>query len=184
MDTFDAYLWALTKGDKQNPDMTQIPHPQTPPQTQDLPVTATLPPNPDSYTYPWDTPHHNWHNARVLCDQAGLTLAEKNDICACLYQESELFNVFPNGHPVTNHNMRNGQVVSTDWGIAQINDYWHVKRYADFKSSDDIIAHPEKAVGMMIHAIQNGTLTQWVSYSSGAYKQWLKSDSPMWKLSQ
>lgn len=150
----------------------------TPPEPQNEPTAA----NPD-VLIPWADQKSNYHNARVLCDLSFLTLEEKNVICACLYQESEFLNVFPNGNPVKHENLSvAGVLLSTDWGIAQINDYWHVQKYPDFPSAAYIMANPQKAVQFMIDAYKEGGLNQWVSYSSGAYKQWLLSTSPMWKL--
>lgn len=144
-------------------------HPDMPPVAPVSPVEAPLD--------PWSTPKGAWYAVRVLCDSAGLSLEDKNVICACIYQESQFYNYLPNGLP-TKHD--NG--TSTDWGICQINDYWHVKKYHDFPSADFIMANPDKAVQFMINAFKGGGLTQWVSFSSGAYKQWLSPGSKMWLL--
>lgn len=146
----------------------------TPPVAPELPVQASS--DPDSIKYPWDTPQHNYHNSRVLCDQAGLTLEEKNTICACLYQESR----FDNG--ATHANVLNGKVVSTDWGIAQVNDYYHIGVGKDFSTVVYVVDNPDKVIAWMIGMYQHGLLKQWVSFSSGAYLQWLSTDSPMWGL--
>lgn len=159
----------------------QIMPDNTPPVAPNLPATAPI--DPDSITYSWDTPQHNYHNARVLCDNAGLSLAEKNIICACLYQESEFYNYLPNGLPVTHQNKSpQGQVLSTDFGIAQINDFYHIGPGKDFPSVDFLLANPDKAVQFMIDAFQHGKLSMWVSYSSGEYRVWLSTESKMWSL--
>lgn len=171
-----SWIDEMFGGDKMIPVTVILPSmPQTTP-------TLSVEPNPDVLTT-WDTQKNNYHNARVLCDLSFLTVEEKNLICACLYQESELYNYLPNGQPVTHQNKSvNGVLLSTDWGIAQINDYWHVEKYPDFSSSTDIMANPQKAVQFMIDAYKNGGLNQWVSYSSGAYQKWLSTGSPMWLL--
>lgn len=153
--------------------------------SQQMPVPAT-PVDPDSVVYPWDSQKHNWHNVRVLCDKAKLSVADKNIICACIYQESEFFNILPSGLPVTHKNMNAAsELLSTDWGIAQINDYWHVKATPDFPSAEYIVAHPEEAVGYMIRCYKAGNIDLWSSYVSGAYKKWLSlKTSPMWELAK
>lgn len=108
------------------------------------------------------------HNVRVLCDLAGLTLEEKNIITACVKQESNFeLRVMHQNIGAT------GKVVSTDWGIVQINDYWHIGPRKDFPSVEYVLSHPKECVQFMIDAYKHGALKMWVSYSSGAYKQWL-----------
>lgn len=132
-----------------------------------IPIAATSSPamsqpaqNPDVLRSNWDSQQNNFHNVRVLCDLLGLTIDEKNLICACIYQESQFFNYKPNGQPVTHENYVKGVLASTDWGICQINDYWHVKKYPDFVSVESILKNPDKAVEFMIHAYLNGNLKQ------------------------
>lgn len=129
-------------------------------------------------------PKEAYHATRVLCDQNRLSFDEKNTICACIYQESEFYNYLPNGKPVSNANIVNGHVASTDWGIVQINDYYHIGPHKDFPTVQYALDNPEQTVNWMIHMYKVGLLKQWVSYSSGAYKRWLRSDSPMWLLAQ
>jgi len=126
----------------------------------------------------WSTPKAAWHSVRVLCDSAGLNLEEKNLLCACIYQESQFLNT------ATHKNFVGGVLSSTDWGLCQINDWWHVTKYHDFPSAEFIVNNPDKAVAFMIDAYKNGGLSQWVSYSSGAYRQWLSPGSKMWMLAQ
>lgn len=134
--------------------------------------------NPDSYTFPWDTAPHMYHNVRVLCDEAGLNVEQKNILCACIYQESRFNNA------AVNHNRSaTGAILSTDYGLCQVNDYYHTAPTGTpFASVSDVIDNPSKVVSWMISMYQKGLLKQWVSYSSGAYAQWLQTDSPMWKL--
>jgi hypothetical protein len=169
----------------QNAPISTLPQTPQPP----APTLATAPsspqiaPNPDTLAPDWATQQHNYHNVRVLCDLAGLTVDEKNVICACVYQESNFFNYEANGQPMRHLNTSaDGTLLSTDWGIAQINDYWHVTKYPDFPSSAFIMANPQKAIQFMIDAYKGGGLNQWVSFSTGAYKQWLLPTSPMWDL--
>lgn len=149
---------------------------QSAPTSPVVPITApitiqSMPTDPDSFMYPWDSPQHNWHNTRVLCDRAGLDTAQKNVICACIYQESEFHN------NATHHNAH-----STDWGLCQINDAIWSGPHHLFADAQDIVAHPERAVGFMISQFKAGHLSLWVSFSSGAYQKWLLPQSPMWLL--
>ena len=149
----------------------------TPVETQvyDYSMPEPTPANPDILV-PWDSQKSNYHNVRVLCDLAGLTYDEKNLLCSCVYQESEF--LLDAKHP----NIVNGKVTSTDWGICQINDYYHIGINKDFPSVEYVLNNPADVVNWMIGMYKHGLLKQWVSYSSGAYQQWLKPNSPMWDL--
>lgn len=138
----------------------------------------------------WDTPENARHSVRVLCDAAGLSLQPvvpvtfsngetrmyrpKDIICACIMQESGFYNYLPNGQPTTHINRReDGSIGSTDWGICQINDRYHIGPHLDFPSVDYVLKHPEAAVEFMINMYKAGKLDLWSSYKYGAYKKWL-----------
>lgn len=82
---------------------------------------AALPPPPHP-TYDWSTPLAARHSVRVICDEEGLTVEEKNTLCATIGGESGWRT------QAINHNRVDGKVVSTDFGICQWNDYYHGKR--------------------------------------------------------
>jgi hypothetical protein len=137
---------------------------------------------------PWTTQKNYFHNVRVLCDRAGLTVIQKNILCACIYVESQFRDYKSNGTPVTNWNKDpiTGEIWSTDYGLVQVNDYWQIKGYGKgsrFPSVQYVLTHPEETAGWMINTIKTtGKLQPWASYTSGVYKQHLVSTSPMWKL--
>lgn len=128
--------------------------------------------------YIWDTQEDTRHSIRVICDESGLDLAGKNDITACIYQESEFFNILPNGKPIMhqNYSPKNGLLTSTDWGLCEFNDTrgWYIgPAPLPFPSVQYLLDNPEKAVRVMIQMYKDGQIDKWVSHSSGAYKQWL-----------
>lgn len=116
----------------------------------------------------WDTYEHSLHSVRVLCDEEGLTPEQKRVICACIYQESQ-FNNKAKGY----NKDHTGHVVSTDWGIVQVNDYWNIGPGKYWKSVDEVLNNPEKAVRWMISCYKHGSLRLWASYSTGAYRKHL-----------
>lgn len=137
-----------------------------------------MPPSIDTpQPLPWDTQQKAYHGTRVLCDLAGLSVEEKNIICACIFQESR-FKV----NALNINKGSKGQTLSTDYGLCQVNDYYHIGVNKDFPSVEYVVQNPDKVVAWMIRMYQHGMLKQWVSYSSGAYKQWLSPTSPMWGL--
>lgn len=139
----------------------------------------------------WDTQQEAFHSVRVLCDNAGLSLAKtisvngslfapKDIICACIYQESR-FKTQAEG-PV-NHDGTH------DWGICQFNDgknakgvpFW-IGAGAYFSSVQEVLTNPTKSVNEMIAQYKLGHIGWWASYSTGAYEQWLAASSPLWGL--
>lgn len=148
----------------------------TPVQAQ---ATTTAAVNPDAGPLFWDTPKHIYHAVRVTCDNNNLTVAEKNLLCECLYQESRFNNA------AINHNRNSaGVVLSTDYGLCQINDYYHIGPGKDFPSVAYVLENPDKVFEWMITMYKHGLLKQWVSFSSGEYKQWGEENSPMWALGE
>lgn len=132
------------------------------------PVVVTTPfPEPVAPKYLWDTPVNARHSIRVICDEEGLNLANKDIICKVINGESGFKNTAIN----RNKNAK-GVVTSTDWGICQINDYFHVGVGKTFSSVDDILQHPDKAVRFMVKMAKVGKLNLWVAYSSGSYKNY------------
>lgn len=123
----------------------------------------------------WDSPENNRHNVRVLCDLSGLDLHDKNIITACVEQESDFYNYMPvTGLPVKHVNLaRDGSIASTDWGIVQINDHYHIGEGEDFPSVDYVMQHPQKCVQFMINCYKQGVLYLWSSYKTGAYLKYM-----------
>jgi hypothetical protein len=135
------------------PDPAPAPAPSPIPEPPPAPVPSAK--------YLWDTKSHVRHSIRVICDEEGLTLAQKNLICAVIQGESgfDISIVHPNNDP--RH--------TTDYGLCQFNDYW----YRDSITPDQALHDPEKAVRLMIKQYRGGRLKDWVAYSSGAYRKYL-----------
>lgn len=125
----------------------------------------------------WATPKQAYHSTRVLCDELGLAFKDKNEVCATIYGESE----FNNNAVCKNRNSK-GEVTSSDWGICQINDYWHCGKGKTFPSAQYVVSNPEKAVRFMIKMYKAGKIDLWIAHKNGRYLQFLKKNSPMWKL--
>lgn len=126
-----------------------------------IPPINIVEPPPVLPKYSWSTPAEAKHSVRVICDELGLTLAEKNLICAVIQCESG-FNT-----KATNTN-KNGTV---DYGICQYNSYWYIGLGKPIASIEEAINNPEKCVRTMIKQYRAGRLKDWVCYSSGMYKK-------------
>lgn len=126
-----------------------------------------------------------------MCDNAGLSLVPsvnidgklytpKDILCACVEQESGFRN-FKQGSttiPLTHKNYKNGVLSSTDWGMFQINDYWHIKGCGkaapwDFPSVDYVINNVPAVAQFMIDCYKAGELDLWDSYLLGGFKKYL-----------
>lgn len=146
---------------------------------QPMSIQPVPTPVPETPKYLWDTPQHAYHSTRLICDEMNLSVAEKNLICSCIYQESE-FHKGAIGKP--NHD---GTI---DYGLCQYNNgtlrgipLW-IGPGAAFRDINEVLSDPEKGVRIMIKTYQAGHLNWWASYSTGANKKWLLPDSPMWQL--
>lgn len=174
-----ATIWLFRKGGIYRPDE---PMPSTDHITEiHLNTPDLAPKQPVAETLDWSTPQGAYHATRVICDELGLTLEQKNIVCACIYQESQ----FSNKAVGRNKDPETGKVWSTDWGIFQVNDHkgWHIGKGLRFSSVQDVLDHPEKAARWMIGVMKTtGKLQPWASYTTGAYKKWLSPASPMWLL--
>lgn len=133
----------------------------------------------------FDTPQNAKHSIRVIADEEGLPLTKnfivdgrpyflKDVLCACIEQESSFYN-YLNGQPVKHVNYaKDGKTVSsTDWGICQINDYFHIGKGKDFASVAYVLANPEACVRWTARLFKAGQMSLWDSYKSGAYKKFL-----------
>lgn len=184
--------WFFRKGGiynpVENPTFPAEPHnpPPAPPVIDPLegpkqPSKPVSPPEPLPVPTPapkldFSTPKAAYHSTRVIADEIGLALNQKNDLCACIYQESR----FDNRAIGKNQN-------STDWGIVQVNDTkgWHIGPGLRFPSVQYVKDNPEECVRWMAGVLkQTGKLQPWASWTSGAYIQWLVENSPMWKLAR
>lgn len=141
-------------------DLTPAPDPDT--------LVPDPGPAPEVPKYLWDTRANIIHSIRVLCDEYGLSWTEKADLCATIEAESN-FNL-----KAKNQNKRGGKVISTDWGIVQINDFYHIGTGKSFPSVEYVLDNPEKCVRFMIVNFEAGKKDWWIAYKSGAYRKFVK----------
>lgn len=129
-----------------------------------LPAIEEKPPKPEIPVIPvepkylWETPEQAHHSFRVICDESGLSVADKNLLCQVLNCES--------GFKVKTVHPNNDVRKTVDNGICQFNSYW----YKDAISPEDALNDPEKACRLFIKQFKAGQLKDWVCYSTGAYK--------------
>lgn len=141
---------------------TRNMEPTPPEQPNHLPADLL---NPDALL-PWTSIENNRHNVRALCDLAGLTEEEKNKISQVIHCES-------NYNPACVHpNIVNGIVSSTDFGIAQINDFWHIGPGKDFETSQYVLDNPKECIEWMIKQFKAGNLRLWVCYNKSLYENY------------
>lgn len=128
----------------------------------DVPVS-----NPDALL-PWTTMENCRHNVRALADLEGLTVEQKNLMSQVVHCESDYGPSIVHPNIVTKtlpDGTKHTYTASTDWGIAQWNDYYHGKEI----SPVDAVDNPEMAIRLMCKYVKNGQIKQWVCYSSGLY---------------
>lgn len=125
--------------------------------------------NPDTFIPDWSNPVAAHHNVRVVCDLQGLTWEQKQILTACVMVESG-FNI----NAVHQNKDGKGHVLSTDYGIVQVNDYWHIGQGKDFPSVEYVLQNPQACVEWMAKSYKTtGSLNLWCSFTSGMYRKWL-----------
>ena len=117
--------------------------------------------------YKWDTPAAACHSVRVICDEEGLSVADKNLIAQVINCESG-FNIKAKND---NKNSK-AEVTSTDYGICQYNSYWYIGAGKPIASIEEALNNPEKCVRVMIGQFKKGRLKDWVCYSHGKYRNY------------
>lgn len=137
------------------------------PETPILPVLPPKSPVDAKPVLKWLYPSDARHSVRVLCDEAGLSTKDKNLISQVVHAESNY-----NNEAKCENKDKNGNILSVDWGICQINDYWHIGKGKTFPSVRYVLDNPEEVVKWMIKMFKAGKLKLWVAYSSGAYKNY------------
>ena len=156
--------------DKALNDVTITPMPESQPA---VPVAQPVA-NPD-LLLPWEFnvlgSENNRHNVRALCDLGGLTYEQKEILTACVKIESDFdTGAIHKNYAVTQDGVR--YLSSTDWGIVQVNDYWHIGPGKDFASSQFVLENPQADIEWMVMIYKTtGTLSMWDSFLSGAYKE-------------
>lgn len=129
-----------------------------------IPTPPIIPP-----TYDWSTVSAARHSVRLICDEENLTYDEKNELCATVQCESGLRS--STIHP----NIANGVITSTDYGICQINDYFHIGDGKDFPSKEYVLSNPEACIRWMCKQWKRGEVGKklWVCYSANLYQKYL-----------
>lgn len=153
---------------------------KTPPVSLYVPPSATITPTSTptaprailtpTAPYDWSTPEAARHSLRVICDEEGLTLDQKNNMSRTIHCESGyvqhvvMYNT--ESGPVRREKYepaKHGKIYSIDTGIAQWNDVYHGNEISKHDAEYD----PEKAIRLMCKYVKSGQLKQWVCWSSG-----------------
>lgn len=153
------------RGGIYNPITMEDTTTESTPEAPAMPVEESTPTKPQ---YLWDTPQNAKHSVRVICDEMGMLPVNKDLICSVIEAESGFKNT------ATNKNLRlDGTVDSTDWGICQINDRFHIGKGQTFPSVDYVLNNPDKVVKWMIEMFRAGHLNWWCAYTNNSYKNYL-----------
>lgn len=102
---------------------------------------------------------------------SGYSMKQAEDLIATGWGESG-FNPY-----AIHKNIVGGVLSSTDWGGAQVNDYWHIIKYKDFPSVEWIMQHPEECYQWMAKIFKTAPNT-WDAHKNGGYKNYLNGFNP------
>lgn len=163
-----------------NPRITLIKEPDVMPE----PPKPTPMPTPKPILK-WDTVANSRHSVRVICDEEGLTVKQKNELCATVGAESGWQSYYlsgpKKGQPVKLENKKGETVWSTDWGICQINSWYNIKegfnatdaKKRPFPTAKYVLDNPEACVRWMCKMWKLGYAEWWIAYKNGSYKRYL-----------
>lgn len=140
------------------------------------PIEETVLPAPEPLR--WDTVEAARHSVRVICDEEGLTVQQKNELCATVGAESGWQSYYlsgsKKGQPVKLENKNDvGNVWSTDWGIIQLNDWYHIGPGKSFPSVEYVLSNPEACIRWMCTQWKAGHANWWIAHKNGSYKKFL-----------
>ncbi len=136
-------------------DPKTLPMNQEPPKF--IPLRATT-------TYLWDTPLDARHSVRLICDEEGLTVEQKNTLCATVGGESG-WKPGAIGKPNTDG--------TRDYGICQINTRYWIGPGKLFPTTDYVLTHPEQCIRWMCKQWKMGYRNWWIAYKNNSYKAYL-----------
>lgn len=117
---------------------------------------------PKKNKFAWDNQTLARMSVREICDDEGLSVAEKNLICAVIQAESG-FKI-----DAVNKNSDN----SVDYGICQLNSYWYIQRMK-LVTKEQALGDPEFCVRLMIKRYRKGFLKDWAAFNNNSYKKYL-----------
>jgi len=147
-------------GDRYDPNIA----PEASKVAPDVPLPPNPSPTPPPPKYNWSTKNAIRHSVRVICDEEGFTLEQKNTMYATIGAESN-FNL----HAVNYNKNSAGVITSTDRGLCQWNDRYHGSEI----TADEAFNNPEKAVKLMCSYWRRGQRNLWIAYKNGSYKRYL-----------
>ena len=127
-------------------------------------VPPYVPPTVPEPKYKWDFPSNVRHSVRLIADEEGLTVEQKNTLCATVGAESG-WKPSAKGKPNSNGTI--------DWGICQINDNLWIGEGKPFPSTDYVLSHPEECIRWMCGWWKKGKRNWWIAYKNGSYKKYL-----------
>lgn len=140
-----------------------------PPEAPISPVVESKPDNTynevkEALKYDWSTQEKARHSVRVICDEEGLTVKDKNDLCATVGGESGWR---PEAIGKINFDG------TRDYGIVQVNEKYWIGKDKLFPSTDYVLNNPEVCVRWMCKQWKAGNKNWWYAYKNGSYKKYM-----------
>lgn len=106
---------------------------------------------------------------RRVCKEEKMSLKQSNEIFATVRCESN----FNPKAKYENKDKATGKVWSTDWGICQINDYYHIGAGKSFPSVDYVLNNPEACIRWMCKQWKAGRANWWICFARGMHLQYM-----------
>ncbi len=110
----------------------------------------------------------NEQSIMALCLNSGLSQELAQVLVACIHVESDF-----DQYAIHLNDEMDGSVSTIDYGICQVNDYFHIGTGKDFSTPEEVLSNPKACIEWMINLFKQGKMNLWMSYTSGAYKRYL-----------
>jgi hypothetical protein len=103
-----------------------------------------------------------------VCREEKLSATATAELFATISGESQF-----NPRAINNNRDEHNVIVSTDYGLCQLNSRWYIGPNKDVKTPDEALSNPEKCVRVMARAFKAGRADDWIAHRNGAYLMYL-----------
>lgn len=115
--------------------------------------------------YDWSTQEKARHSTRVICDEEGLPVKDKNDLCATVGGES--------GWNPKQKSLKPNFDGTHDYGIIQLNEKYWIGEGKLYPNIEAIYNDPEGCIRWMCKQWKAGNKNWWYAFKNGSYKKYL-----------
>ena len=115
--------------------------------------------------YDWSTQEKARHSVRVICDEEGLSVKDKNELCATVGGES--------GWKPRQKSLKPNFDGTHDHGIIQLNEKYWIGEGKLYPNIEAVYNDPEGCIRWMCRQWNGGNKEWWYAFKNGSYKKYM-----------